>query len=160
MVKNVTKNPLAHPDLIVREGKKRTLRILGVNSSGSELETLVHSDLKSSARKIGKAMDGFGVGAEGLLRKYGKNVIDEQFRLKRIADSLIDLYTSACVLSRATKALEEDSPTAAHQTMMTRLWCDGAYLRIMDNLAAIEGKAAETNFATMTEISGNVVDCV
>ena len=157
IVKNVTKNPLAHPDLIVKEGKKRTLRLLGVNSSGAGLESVVHPDLRTSAKKIGKAVDSFGVGSEIMLRKYGKGVVDEQFRLKRIADCLIDLYASACVLARASKAIEEGTSTADHQTMMTRLWCDAAYDRIMDNLAAIEGKNGEVNFVRMKEISENVV---
>jgi len=157
IVKNVTRNPLAHPDLIVKEGKKRTLRILGVNASGAGLESVVHSDLRTSARKIGKAVDSFGLGSEAMLRKYGKAVIDEQFRLKRLADCLTDLYTSACVLSRATKAIEEGSSSATHQTMMTKLWCNAAYDRIVDNLAAIEGKNGEINFSRMKEISDNVV---
>ena len=39
MVESVTKNPLAHPELLVREGKKRTLRVFGVHSfEGANLE--------------------------------------------------------------------------------------------------------------------------
>ena len=157
MVRNVTKNPMAHPDLIVREGKKRTMRVFGLNSSGVSLEPVVHEELRTSAALIGKAIGDFGVSSEFLLRKYGKSVIEEQFRLKRIADALIDIYASACVLARASRALEEGSPSARHQTIMARLWCDGAYGRIAANLAKIDGGKNDESFALMKEVAESVI---
>ena len=159
MVDNLVKRPLAHPDLIVKEGKKRTLRALGLNSSsGVSLEPLVHSELGLAARKIDRAIGDFGVGAEILLRKYGKGIVDEQFRLKRVADCVIDLYASVCVLARANRALEMATPSARHESLMARLWCDGAAERISACLAEIDGKTADGQFRLMREISQNVVE--
>ena len=158
MVESVTKNPLAHPELLVREGKKRTLRVFGVHSfEGANLEPLVHPELKHVAKRIDKAVGDFGVGAEFLLRKYGKSVIDEQFRLKRVADCVIDLYASVCALARANRSLSDATSSARHEAAMTRLWCDAAADRIADNLAALDGKEARLNFQRMEEIAKNVV---
>jgi len=156
---SLVKKPLAHPDLLLKEGRKRTLRALGVNSSsGVNLEPLVHSELRPVARKIDQAIGDFGVAAEILLRKYGKGVVDEQFRLKRVADCVIDLYASVCVVARANRALEDAASSARHESLMARLWCDGAVERISMRLLAIDDKTADAHFQLMREISQNVVE--
>lgn len=55
--------------------------------------------------------------------KYGKDIVHEQFLLNRIAQATFDNFTMAVVLSRATKSLKENSPTAKHEELMAKAWC-------------------------------------
>uniref|UniRef100_A0A4W3GZY0 ACAD9/ACADV-like C-terminal domain-containing protein n=1 Tax=Callorhinchus milii TaxID=7868 RepID=A0A4W3GZY0_CALMI len=48
---------------------------------------------------------------------------DEQFLLKRVADSAIDLYSMAVVLSRASRSLIQAHPTAQHEKLLCETWC-------------------------------------
>lgn len=58
-----------------------------------------------------------------MLIKYGKKIVDEQYLLNKLANSIIDIYAMSVVLSRASKALKEGSPTAAHEKTIAQSWC-------------------------------------
>merc|ERR1712107_13898 len=46
------------------------------------------------------------------------------------------IYASSCVLARCSKSLNEGVESAHHEEMMTKIWCEEAYTRIMNNLRA------------------------
>lgn len=69
-------------------------------------------------------MADFGRVIESALIKYNRKIVEEQFILNRIANASIDLYTMVVVLSRCTESLKNNSPTAAHEKLMTELWCN------------------------------------
>uniref|UniRef100_A0A8C9WGL6 Very long-chain specific acyl-CoA dehydrogenase, mitochondrial n=1 Tax=Scleropages formosus TaxID=113540 RepID=A0A8C9WGL6_SCLFO len=48
---------------------------------------------------------------------------DEQFVLKRVADSAIDLYAMVVVLSRASRSLAQGLPSAQHEKLLCETWC-------------------------------------
>lgn len=54
--------------------------------------------------------------------KHGKNIIDQQFLLNRLANAVIDLYASIVVLSRASRALSQNLPSAAHEEKIAKVW--------------------------------------
>ena len=56
--------------------------------------------------------------------KYGKSILEQQFLLNRLAAAAIDIYSSAVVLSRATRSLNMNSPTASHEEKIARVWCN------------------------------------
>ena len=56
--------------------------------------------------------------------KYGKNILEEQFLLNRVAAAAIDIYANGVVLSRATRALNMNTPSAQHEEMLARVWCN------------------------------------
>lgn len=64
----------------------------------------------------------FGQTVEKVLIKYGKSIIDEQFVLNRIANATIDTYTTAVVLSRVSKSLKQNLPSADHELLIAQLW--------------------------------------
>lgn len=57
-----------------------------------------------------------------VLIKYGKSIVNEQFILNRLANSAIDIYTSAVVLSRASNSLENGKSSANHEKLMAEAW--------------------------------------
>jgi alkylation response protein AidB-like acyl-CoA dehydrogenase len=52
--------------------------------------------------------------------------VDQQFVLKRIADSAIDIYGMVSVLSRASRSLKEGHESAEHEATITKIFCNEA----------------------------------
>ena len=69
-------------------------------------------------------MEAFGISVESLLIKYGKNILEEQFLLNRLAAAAIDIYANVVVLSRATRSLNLGFPSADHEEKLARVWCN------------------------------------
>ncbi|XP_076453737.1 very long-chain specific acyl-CoA dehydrogenase, mitochondrial-like [Babylonia areolata] len=150
------KNPLANMGAITGAATKRARRMVGIGS-GLSLAEHCHPDLKDSADKTAKAVEQFGGTVEDLLIKFNKNIIDEQFVLKRVADSAIDIYCMVSVLSRASRSLKENLSSAQHEKLMCEVWCDEAAERIQSNLAAASSSKVHKNFDALVNISKNVV---
>jgi len=66
----------------------------------------------------------FGQAVEAILIKYNKSVMEEQYLLNRIAEAAIDTYSMATVLSRASASLQKNVPSAQHEQLMARVWCN------------------------------------
>merc|ERR1712217_466612 len=79
----------------------------------------VHHNLSESAALTCKAVDAFGQSVEKVLIKHGKNIINEQFILNRLANATIDIYANTCVLSRCTKSISEGLESAHQEELMT-----------------------------------------
>ncbi len=70
---------------------------------------------------------------ELILRRHGKDIIHNQFAVKRFADIAIDLYALVCTLSRASAALDAD-PSREHDLNMARAFSRKARRRMAENL--------------------------
>lgn len=97
-----------------------------------------HPKLKRAAVLIEDQTDAFGQVVERLLRHHGKSIIDEQMIVERLADVAIELYAMVAVVSRATRALEQDRKAASHEAQLASVFCDRANRRIRRRLRAIE----------------------
>jgi len=97
-----------------------------------------HPSLKRPAVLIEEKADAFGQTVERLLRHHGKSIIDEQLLVARLADVAIDLYAMVAVVSRATRALEQDRKGAVHEALLTSVFCEQANRRIRRRLRAVE----------------------
>merc|ERR550517_738652 len=149
------KNPIGNFGIVMGEVSKRARHAVGL-ASGSHLAPHVHNNLVQSAALTCKGVDAFGAAVEAVLIKHGKNIINEQFLLNRLANATIDIYASSCVLARCTKSLNEGVEPAHHEEMMTKVWCEEAYTRIIDNLNELKNAERLSNYKTMSEISKNV----
>ncbi|XP_042329175.1 very long-chain specific acyl-CoA dehydrogenase, mitochondrial [Sceloporus undulatus] len=151
------KNPLGNAGLLVTEVGKRVRRRAGLGT-GISLTTVVHPSLSSSGEQTVRAIDLFAGVVEEQLLKHGKKIIDEQFVLKRIADSAIDLYAMVVVLSRASRSLEQGQPTAQHEKMLCDTWCIEAYDRVTRNLTSLRSDTTRQLFKNLRGISKAVVE--
>lgn len=122
--------------VIMSEGLKRTKRLVGVKTAAS-IAVKVHSDLTLPADQLCQAVGDFGAACEGLLLKYRKNVIHEQYLLRRLADASIDIYGMGAVLSRASRSLSQGVPSASHERALTTTYCQLAFERIQRNLGSL-----------------------
>ncbi|XP_072349335.1 very long-chain specific acyl-CoA dehydrogenase, mitochondrial isoform X2 [Scyliorhinus torazame] len=150
------KNPIGNANLLIGEISKRVKRKAGL-STGVTLSGSVHPELNPSGELVVKAIERFGGCTEVLLLKYGKRIVDEQFLLKRVADSAIDLYAMVVVLSRASRSLSQRQASAQHEKLLCETWCIEAYARITDSLDSLSSSSAKQVFKNMRAISAAVV---
>ncbi|XP_049538085.1 very long-chain specific acyl-CoA dehydrogenase, mitochondrial-like isoform X1 [Anopheles darlingi] len=150
------KNPTANLGLIFKEGSRRAVRSIGYG--GTDLSSFVAEPLKESAALCADSIDRFSRSVEALLIKHGKGIVDQQYLLIRLADSAIDIYAMSCVLSRATKALQEKVPSADHEVLMTKAWCIEANARVRNNIRQVHNGAFLKNHETMSSIAKNVCE--
>jgi len=158
-LQKAVKNPISNFGVVLGEVSKRAKGGIGIGP-GNLLADKVHPNLTDSAALVCKASDMFGGAVEKLLIKHGKNIINEQFLLQRLADATIDIYASTCVLSRCTKSLNEGLESAHHEEMMTKVWCSEAFDRISNNLDMLKNPTTLDNFKTMSKISQGVCERV
>lgn len=93
---------------------------------------------------------------ETLLVKYGKNIIDQQFILKCLADSAIDIYAMACVLSRCSRSIKLGLDSVEHEKLLTKAWCTEAHERCVINTKKIHDSRYTTIYPLYTQISKNI----
>nr|XP_020655421.1 very long-chain specific acyl-CoA dehydrogenase, mitochondrial [Pogona vitticeps] len=156
-LQHAAKNPFGNAGLLVTELGKRVRRKTGLGS-GISLKSIVHPSLDSSAERTVHAIDLFGAVVEEQLLKHGKKIIDEQFVLKRIADSAIDLYAMVVVLSRASQSLEHGQATAQHEKMLCDTWCIEAHDRIVQTLTSLRSDTTRQFFKNLRGISKALVE--
>jgi len=74
---------------------------------------------------------------------------DEQFMLNRLANSAIDIYAMVAVLSRASRALEQNLMSARHESMLTKVICDEV-ITCIDSLQTLNSPIiCETDLITI-----------
>ncbi|KAM6969827.1 very long-chain specific acyl-CoA dehydrogenase, mitochondrial-like [Aplochiton taeniatus] len=151
------KNPLGNAGLLASEASKRAKRRAGLGT-GLTLEGSVHPQLSQSADLTVQAIEQFGATVEDLLLKHGKKIIDEQFVLKRVADSAIDLYAMVVVLSRASRSLSQGNPTAQHEKVLCETWCFEAHDRIMQSVKALKSSSSTQMYKNLRAISAALVE--
>lgn len=103
-----------------------------------------------------QSIDAFGQTVEHLLIKYGKNIIDQQFLLNRLADCAIDIYVMACVLSRATRSMKLNLPSADHERLIAQAWCLEGSERCIVNTRKIHNGSYLPIYPKFTQISKNI----
>ena len=141
-LQSAVKDPISNFGVVLGEVTKRGKSAMGMGT-GNVLANDVHANLVDPAGKVCKAVDLFGSSIEKLLIKHGtrpfsrftyntifrtklifslgKHIIHEQFLLKRIADSSIDIYGMVCALSRCSKSLNEGLPSAMQEELITKV---------------------------------------
>ncbi|MBN3318575.1 ACADV protein, partial [Atractosteus spatula] len=151
------KNPLGNASFLAGEITKRAKRKAGLGT-GLSLQGVVHPELSQSGDLLVKAIEQFGGTIEDLLLKHGKKIVDEQFVLKRVADSAIDLYAMVVVLSRASRSLTQGHPSAQHEKVLCETWCFEAYERIMLDIKVLRSSSSKQIFKNLRAISTAVVE--
>merc|ERR1711884_194386 len=150
-------NPVGNFGVVLGEVAKRGKGAIGLGS-GISLADKVHPNLNSSAALTCKAVDAFGQSVEKVLIKHGKNIINEQFILNRLANATIDIYANTCVLSRCTQSLNEGLPSAMHEELLTKAYANDANFRVAQNLGALRNPTHLDTFSMLSQISQNVCE--
>jgi acyl-CoA dehydrogenase family protein 9 len=78
-------------------------------------------------------------GADRILRKHGRAIIDKQLATRRLADIMIDLFVLASMLSRVGTRVQNDGAAAAERELaILRSFAGQAKTRIDRNFARID----------------------
>ena len=93
----------------------------------------IHPELRECAGYIERAVQILPQRVETLLRLHGRDFVNREYHMKRIANVAIDTYGMVAATSRADTLLKDGLPAAA-ETEMTRYWCRKASRRIRRNL--------------------------
>jgi len=151
-------NPMSNIGVILDEGTKRVLKSVGLGSSVANLNEKVAPELRNYSALAARAVDSFGSAVEHLLRKYNKDIIHEQFLLNRLSNSAIDIFIMMVVLSRATRAVNKNLPSAQHEVNLASVICSEAAERIQYNLTALRSNPSLNNFKLMKNIANTVFE--
>lgn len=101
---------------------------LGLPGDSRVLKTKLPPGLARPGQLTGDAIDAFGIACYKILRRYRKSLINEQFRLSRLADAAIQIYAMMCSVSRAAQSIEQNSTTADFETRMATLICTQVFV--------------------------------
>ena len=101
--------------------------------------TLLHPAVKAQAELVEESTRDLAAAADRILRKHGKSIIEKQFATRRLADILVDLYVTACVLSRVNSAVEEKGEAgAARELEILKVFAGRARRRIRFNVNRVD----------------------
>lgn len=154
-VQKALKSPLSNVGTLVPFGVTLAKSRLGIVDTPSM--KWVPNVLRPAADIVEKGTGQFGDVCRSVLMKYGKHVIEQQLVLEKIADVAIDLTATTAAISRATKAINENSPSAPHEIEIVNLFATEAGQRIRNNLIAIQGGNGQS---TINKLKTTVADTV
>ncbi|XP_007056563.2 complex I assembly factor ACAD9, mitochondrial isoform X1 [Chelonia mydas] len=117
-------------------GRKVDLGLVGEDG-------VAHPSLKESSKKLEENIYYFGTTVEGLLRRFGKTIVDEQLALKRVADVSINLYAMTAAISRASRSICIGLRNHDHEVLLTNIFCTEAYFKNNYAMVELEKYAAE-----------------
>ena len=96
-----------------------------------ERVTRAHEELSPLADSVGDQVKRLRGEGEGLLRKYGKGIVDQGLAHRRYCDALSDIYAQIAVLSRVTSIFEEQGVEASGQErFIAETFCRRAGARV------------------------------
>jgi acyl-CoA dehydrogenase family member 9 len=92
--------------------------------------------LKPAAAIYEKYVVELSKASDALLRMHGKEIAEEQYQLKRLADVVIDLFVGLATLARAD-ALSREGPHGDEAVQIAALFAQQAKRRMAANIRAL-----------------------
>lgn len=116
----------------------------------------LHPDVAAFAGPLPEYVAEFAGAVEWALRRHGMAIVERQLALERIAESVIELYRMAAVISRADAARREaDRLVGEAHVTRARLIVDQAWRRVRRNLAALRGNLDNDLRVVAAEVTGS-----
>ncbi|XP_044307153.1 complex I assembly factor ACAD9, mitochondrial isoform X2 [Varanus komodoensis] len=137
----------------IRDGMSHTVDLGLVGDHG-----VIHPSLEESGKKLEQNVYYFGVTVEGLLKRFGKTIVDEQLVLKKVADILINLYGMTAVLSRASRSISIGLRNHDHEVLLADIFCTEACFRNNYTMAQLERYAPENMDEHIKKVAKQVLE--
>jgi hypothetical protein len=96
-----------------------------------------NSELRPHAAELGRLIKHFGSAVETTLFKYREEVLERQLEHERIAEAAMELFSSACVLSRLDAELSASPSISEPQRQAATLFLKTSARRIRDQLSGL-----------------------
>lgn len=110
-------------------------------ATGYGIDRIIH-ELSPRLRKVAATYEKYTVelskSSDALLRRYGKQVADQQHAQKRLADIAIDLFVGLCVLSRADSLAKQSHAAADEAIGIAEIFTKQARRRMARNVRGLE----------------------
>lgn len=106
-IANVSKaleDPIKSLGVLTDFAKNRITKMMPTRSLSK-----AHPRLEEWTNEFSSMLGGFSIQVENTLMKYGKDIINNEYPQKRLADMTIQLYVMLAVISRTTSILEDDA---------------------------------------------------
>ncbi|CAN5838740.1 acyl-CoA dehydrogenase family protein [soil metagenome] len=114
------RRPLKNLGLLSEFAASRIATRLGATPT---LDVALHERLQGHARHFEKHVQELKDGAERVIREYRSDVVDRQQELERLSDMAIEMFATACVLSRTQQQLaERGEEDCAHELALCDLF--------------------------------------
>jgi acyl-CoA dehydrogenase family protein 9 len=95
----------------------------------------LHPLLSPQIKHLGKSIADLSEVSEMLIRKYRKDIVEEQHDLRRVADIAIDIFAMSATLARVTSEIKEKGEDSTlHSRQIAAVFCSQARRRIRDNI--------------------------
>jgi acyl-CoA dehydrogenase family protein 9 len=132
-VARALKDPIKQIGLLTDYARHRALRAIHLSGLPE-----LHPDIAEIARPLPEWVAEFAGTVEWALRRHGREIIERQMVLERLADAVGDLFLMAAVISRADSGRRAEEATAgeAHVTR-ARLIVNDAWRRVRRTLARV-----------------------
>jgi len=113
--------------------------------------------LAGEAAAVGAAVAAFQGSIQTVLMKHGKDIVEKQLTVQRIANSAIDLYGCLAVLSRASASVKRGAPHIEHEMLLAKSFLSGALGRLATNAREIKAGEARNGDVTNTAIATQIL---
>ncbi|PSN49598.1 Acyl-CoA dehydrogenase family member 9 [Blattella germanica] len=137
-VVNKLRNPLMNPNFIIKKVWQTRQQSNDNPTLNLGLDGYLHPSLQPAAKILEYCILRLQYGVEVALQRHGKLIVDKQLTLKRLADSVIDIYAMTAVLGRASRSHcigLQDSP---EEMLIAATFCQEAHGRVKKNILEIE----------------------
>ena len=116
-----------------------TKKVSQLTPLGRDRIELVNANLRNQALVYENYTRELAKATEIILRRHGKNIVEKQFAMKRIADVTIDLFVGLCVLSRVSALIEQKGvENCKHEINMATIFSQQAKRRMNQNLRRVD----------------------
>lgn len=103
-----------------------------------EMAKGIHPSLSKQTEHLAHSIADLSEWAEVVIKKYRKDVVEEQHQLKRIADITIDVFAMTAVLARVTTMIQKKGEEATeHERQIAMVFCSQARRRVKANTRGI-----------------------
>ncbi|XP_055882108.1 complex I assembly factor ACAD9, mitochondrial-like isoform X2 [Biomphalaria glabrata] len=128
------RDPHQNPLLMFKKRFRRSMGKAIIASTEPDLFEEVHLELEKEARILSSCLVSLGMAVEDILPLYGNKVVNEQMKLRRLADIAIDLYAMLACIGRASRSYCIGLKNSDHEVLLTRSFCYEADQRIKRNI--------------------------
>ncbi|HWE42984.1 MAG TPA: acyl-CoA dehydrogenase family protein [Gemmatimonadaceae bacterium] len=137
------KSPLRNVGLLGGYAAEKLMQRFGATAS---LDASLDERLQKHKAKLEKHVGELATATEKAITAHRKAIIEKQMILERLANMAIDLFATACTISRTQRMIEtnaSDAGLVARSLALCDLFCLTAGLRFRENRIALESEAVD-----------------
>lgn len=150
------RNPLMNPGFVLNSLWNRRRHVNDNPKLYMDLPGQLHPSLMDEANQLEYCTQRLQYAVEIALQRHGKDIIEKQMDLKRLADIVIDIYAMTACLGRASRAYCIGLPNSDHEVRLAQTFCNDAIRRVKANVNDVVTGEYVNNEANYKKIAATV----